>query len=197
MVHRCGLNRLNQFAAFLCNHLRASRMDPKFLSLLTNFDEVLYSGMPLAREEEEWAYRNGIKLRVRSSYYTLAYYSKPYLSRICLGALKPGRRCFRWGAPKATQPSCGRSPERHTALCPLEVRRRQRQHTSRLHKCSSLSFSPSRATAPTSRCVPQTDTSTPEIFSKKWHRDCIFLAAGTTTGSSPRTACAAIQSTLN
>ncbi|KAJ7925892.1 hypothetical protein B0H13DRAFT_2229498 [Mycena leptocephala] len=63
MVHRCGLNRLNQFAAFLCNHLRASRMDPKFLSLLTNFDEVLYSGMPLAREEEEWAYRNGIKLR--------------------------------------------------------------------------------------------------------------------------------------
>jgi acyl-coenzyme A synthetase/AMP-(fatty) acid ligase len=63
MVHRCGLNRLNQFAAFLCNHLRASRMDPKLLSILTSFEEVLYSGMPLAREEEEWAYRNGIKLR--------------------------------------------------------------------------------------------------------------------------------------
>ncbi|KAF7347743.1 Acetyl-CoA synthetase-like protein [Mycena venus] len=63
MVHRCGLNRLNQFAAFLCNHLRASRQDPKLLSLLTSLDEVLYSGMPLAREEEEWAYRNGIKLR--------------------------------------------------------------------------------------------------------------------------------------
>ncbi|KAJ6519934.1 hypothetical protein C8R45DRAFT_809224 [Mycena sanguinolenta] len=63
MVTRCGLNRLNQFAAFLCNHLRASRQDPKFLSLLTSLDEVVYSGMPLAREEEDWAYRNGIKLR--------------------------------------------------------------------------------------------------------------------------------------
>ncbi|KAJ7837503.1 hypothetical protein B0H14DRAFT_3702172 [Mycena olivaceomarginata] len=63
MVVRCGLNRLNQFAAFLCNHLRASRLDPKLLSLLTSFDEVLYSGMPLAREEEEWALCNGIKLR--------------------------------------------------------------------------------------------------------------------------------------
>ncbi|KAJ7631100.1 hypothetical protein FB45DRAFT_1003896 [Roridomyces roridus] len=64
MVERCGLNRLNQFAAFLANnHLRVSRHDPKLLSLLTSLDEVLYSGMPLAREEEEWAYRNGIKLR--------------------------------------------------------------------------------------------------------------------------------------
>ncbi|KAJ7786433.1 hypothetical protein B0H16DRAFT_1657735 [Mycena metata] len=63
MVHRCGLTRLNQFAAFLANHLRASRSDPKLLSLFTGLDEVLYSGMPLAREEEEWAYRNGIKLR--------------------------------------------------------------------------------------------------------------------------------------
>lgn len=71
LVHRCGLNRLNQFAAFLCNHFRASRQDPKLLSLLTSLDEVLYSGMPLAREEEEWAVRNGIKLRVRSPCYTL------------------------------------------------------------------------------------------------------------------------------
>ncbi|KAJ7225415.1 hypothetical protein GGX14DRAFT_638581 [Mycena pura] len=63
MIHRCGLNRLNQFAAFLANHLRAARLDPKLLSLLCSLDEVLYSGMPLAREEEEWAYRNGIKLR--------------------------------------------------------------------------------------------------------------------------------------
>jgi hypothetical protein len=62
----------------LASHLRASRQDPKLLSLLLSLDEVLYSGMPLAREEEEWAYRNGIKLRVRSPYYALAYYSKSY-----------------------------------------------------------------------------------------------------------------------
>lgn len=64
MVRRCGLNRLNQFATFLAIHLRASRQDAKLLSLLRNLDEVLYSGLPLPLEEEDWAYRNGIKLRV-------------------------------------------------------------------------------------------------------------------------------------
>lgn len=64
MIHRCGLNRLNQFATFLANNLRASRSDPKLLSLLSNLDDIVYSGLPLAREEEEWAYKNGMKLRV-------------------------------------------------------------------------------------------------------------------------------------
>lgn len=140
MVHRCGLNRLNQFAAFLANHLRASRLDPKLLSLLSSLDEVLYSGMPLAREEEEWAYRNRIKLRVRSPCYTLAYYSKPYRSRICLGALKPARRCGPLGAPKTTQRSCSLSPEHRTGLCPLGVRRMQKRRTSLLHECLNSSF---------------------------------------------------------
>jgi hypothetical protein len=66
MIHRCGLNRLNQFATFLGAHLRNSRNDSKLLALLGNLDEVIYSGLPLAREEEDWAYRNGIKLRVGS-----------------------------------------------------------------------------------------------------------------------------------
>lgn len=64
MIVRGGLNRLNQFAAFLCNHFRKARMDPKLLSLIAGLDEVLYSGMPLPREDEEWAYRNGINLKV-------------------------------------------------------------------------------------------------------------------------------------
>ncbi|KAJ6610106.1 hypothetical protein B0H10DRAFT_1954146 [Mycena sp. CBHHK59/15] len=63
MVHQCGLNRLNQFAAFLAMHIRNAKSDPKLLQVLSSMDEVLYSGMPLPREEEEWAYRNGIKLR--------------------------------------------------------------------------------------------------------------------------------------
>lgn len=63
MAYRCGLNRLNQFATFLVAHLRRARDDTKLLGLLRNFDEVLYSGLPLPREDEEWAYRNGIKLR--------------------------------------------------------------------------------------------------------------------------------------
>ncbi len=68
MIHRCGLNRLNQFAAFLANHLRKSRTDKNLLSKLVELDEVLYSGLPLPRDEEEWAYKNGIKLRV-STYF--------------------------------------------------------------------------------------------------------------------------------
>ncbi|KAI3602834.1 amp-ligase [Moniliophthora roreri] len=63
MIHRCGLNRLNQFAAFLASQLRASCSNPKLLSMLSNLDEVLYSGMPLPREEQEWALRNNINLK--------------------------------------------------------------------------------------------------------------------------------------
>lgn len=63
MINRCHLNRLNQFATFLTTHLRRSHQDPKLLGLLAGLDEVLYSGLPLPREEEEWAARNGITLR--------------------------------------------------------------------------------------------------------------------------------------
>nr|GAT48376.1 acetyl-CoA synthetase-like protein [Mycena chlorophos] len=63
MIRNCGLNRLNQFAAFLANHLRAARQDSELRSLLCGLDEVLTSGMPLPREEEQWAYESGIKLR--------------------------------------------------------------------------------------------------------------------------------------
>jgi hypothetical protein len=64
MIRRCGLNRLNQFAAFLSGHFRNARQDAKLLSMLLSLDDVLYSGMPLSQEEEQWALRSGIKLRV-------------------------------------------------------------------------------------------------------------------------------------
>ncbi|KAG5726095.1 hypothetical protein E4T56_gene1646 [Termitomyces sp. T112] len=63
MIHRAGLNRLNQFAAFLSSHLKAARLDPKLLNLLQGLDDILYTGLPLPREDEEWAYKNGLKLR--------------------------------------------------------------------------------------------------------------------------------------
>lgn len=68
MIRRCGLNRLNQFAAFLAMQLRASRDDPKLLSMLSSLDEVLYSGMPLSQEEQDWAFRNNVNLRVSSRF---------------------------------------------------------------------------------------------------------------------------------
>jgi acyl-coenzyme A synthetase/AMP-(fatty) acid ligase len=64
MIHRCALNRLLQFASFLANTLRSAKGDPKLLALLRDLDQVTYSGAALPRDEEVWAYRNGIKLRV-------------------------------------------------------------------------------------------------------------------------------------
>ncbi|KAH9922993.1 acetyl-CoA synthetase-like protein [Amylocystis lapponica] len=63
MIRCCGVNRLMQFASFLSTHLRNSRDNSKLLGVLQGLDEVLYSGLALPREDEEWAYRNGILLR--------------------------------------------------------------------------------------------------------------------------------------
>lgn len=79
MVSRCGLNRLNQFAAFLAAHLRKSRSHVKLLSVLSGLDEVLYSGLPLPRDEEMWAYKNGIPLKVWTTSYLLWHSLKPTL----------------------------------------------------------------------------------------------------------------------
>ena len=64
MIRRCGLNRLNQFASFLSGHFRNARQDPKLLSMLQSLDDVLFCGLPLSQEDEQWAFKNGIKLRV-------------------------------------------------------------------------------------------------------------------------------------
>jgi len=63
MIRNCGVNRLNQFATFLTQHLRNSRQIPGLLALLQSLDELLYSGLALPREEEDWARGNGIRLR--------------------------------------------------------------------------------------------------------------------------------------
>ncbi|KAI0271339.1 hypothetical protein BC834DRAFT_818549 [Gloeopeniophorella convolvens] len=63
MIQKCRLNRLNQFATFLAQHLRNSRQNPKLLALMQTLDDVVYSGLALPHEEEEWALGNGIPLR--------------------------------------------------------------------------------------------------------------------------------------
>jgi len=64
MIHRCGLNRLNAFGSWLGMHLKNSRQDPKLLSLLSGLDDVLYSGLAISRDDEQWALKNGLRLRV-------------------------------------------------------------------------------------------------------------------------------------
>ena len=63
MITHGGLNRLNQFPAFFAVHVRAARKNPKLLALLRSLDEVLYSGQPMPREDEEWAYAQDLPLR--------------------------------------------------------------------------------------------------------------------------------------
>ncbi|KAK2460372.1 hypothetical protein APHAL10511_007537 [Amanita phalloides] len=63
MIQHCGVNRLNQFASYLQSHFRTARADPKLLSMLKNLDEVMYSGLALLPEDENWARKNAIKLR--------------------------------------------------------------------------------------------------------------------------------------
>lgn len=64
MIVRCGLNRLHQFASFLSTHLRHARNNPKLLSLFQSLDCVLYSGLPLPKEEEEFALSSSINVVV-------------------------------------------------------------------------------------------------------------------------------------
>lgn len=66
-VERCGVNHLAQFPTFLSKHLQQSRQDARLLSILRGLDEIIYGGLPLAREDEEWACQKGIKLLVRSA----------------------------------------------------------------------------------------------------------------------------------
>ncbi|KAI0828701.1 acetyl-CoA synthetase-like protein [Trametes gibbosa] len=63
MIAHGDLNRLNQFPAFFAVHARAARLNPKLLALLRGLDEILYSGQPMPREDEEWAYANDLQIR--------------------------------------------------------------------------------------------------------------------------------------
>lgn len=63
MIKEGGLNRLNEFPAFFAPHVRRAQADPKVLALLSGLDEILYSGQPMPREDEEWAYSQGLPLR--------------------------------------------------------------------------------------------------------------------------------------
>nr|GAT58468.1 acetyl-CoA synthetase-like protein [Mycena chlorophos] len=63
MVRDCGLSRVNIFASYLAGHLRNARHDGTLLDSLQKLDEIVYTGLPLAREDEAWAFSQGIKLR--------------------------------------------------------------------------------------------------------------------------------------
>lgn len=67
MIQNCELNRLNQFSTFISRHFRNARENASLLADLQSLDAILFSGLPLPTEDEQWGYENGLKLTVRVS----------------------------------------------------------------------------------------------------------------------------------
>jgi len=162
MITRCGLNRLKQFATFLGHHLRNSKTNPKLLQALVQLDEVLYSGLALGREEEEWAFQNGVNLQVNrvSAVTVLLLLTKrspliPTLYRMFSEALKSAP-CWSLLVGKVKTPlSWSHSRERHMVSPPLSptMNPRHPPPPTRVLPADfwSSSSCPSLATAPTRR----------------------------------------------
>jgi len=100
MIHHCQLNRLNQFSTFLSVHLRNARQNLKLLGYLQSLDEILYSGLSLPREDEDWAFKNGLKVKVvltlLASFYSLLNFS--LLTRTHSATLNVEQCSFLWVA---------------------------------------------------------------------------------------------------
>ena len=105
MITRCGLNRLNQFATFLGHHLRNSKANPRLLQALVQFDEVLYAGLALGREEEAWALQNGVSLQVSRVSAIISWDLLTKLYRTSLGAQKSAL-CWRRSVERARTRHC-------------------------------------------------------------------------------------------
>lgn len=64
MINTCGLNRLNQIPSFLITHIKNARTNSTLLQKMKGLGEILYCALDLPREYEDWAYGNGLPIRV-------------------------------------------------------------------------------------------------------------------------------------
>ncbi|KAJ7678090.1 putative amp-CoA ligase [Mycena polygramma] len=62
MAKQCGLNRLVVYATFLAVYIKAAQTDPEVLETLRGFRQIVHGGVALNREDEEWAYANGLPI---------------------------------------------------------------------------------------------------------------------------------------
>ena len=65
MVETCGLNRLVQYGTFISAHIRAPQKYDGVKKSLQDMRQILYTGVALNPEDEEWAVENDLKLTVR------------------------------------------------------------------------------------------------------------------------------------
>lgn len=189
MITRCGLNRLNQFAAFLAMMIRNSRQNPKLLSLLRSLDEILYSGLQLPRDEEQFAYANGLKLKVSltRSFQARCLLTRSNVSRTCLATRSAVRCSCPWEVPALQRPSFVLWTPPPTLSSPLrQISQKQVTKARHLRWRSSLSCR-TQGIVPTRRSVHQTDTSI--LVTCSWRSSRIPMSSGdgTMTGSRART----------
>lgn len=193
MIVRCGLNRLNQFGGSLMTQFKNAREDPKFLSMLKNLDDVLYSGMPISYEDEQWALKNGIRLRVRLpeifSYLRLVDFSS---SRTFLEARK-SVECSSPVKTKRTRPYSDHSQIPLTTSF-LSNRKNKKGSTHPPLSYTNSSFSQIHRTVQIPVYDTQMATSTPVIYSIKSFRDGTCRVDVMTIGLSQKRACGAIPS---
>ena len=185
MVRRCGLNRLNQFASFLSVHFRNARQDAKLLSMLLSLDDVLYSGLPLSQEDEQWALKIGIKIRVSHSsiIITLYFLKNDNFVRIYLVAQK-SERCYSPVGTTKTLPYSKPFPAPHTGSSQSTRPKRKVSTNPMLGYMNSL-FLPIHRTAP-AFFDTRTAIFIPVTSSNKCPRGGIYSVAETMIGSNQR-----------
>jgi len=88
MVEHCDLNCLNQYSGFMIPRLKEAMSNLRLANLLRNFDQVLYCGMTMPVELEDWIYSQGIRATVSRLASFLVYGLLIISRRICLEGLR-------------------------------------------------------------------------------------------------------------
>jgi hypothetical protein len=180
MIRDCGVNRLNQFATFLAQHLRNSRQNPRLLALLQTLDDALYSGLALPREEEEWAHGNGIRLRVSWCLFSMNFCL--ISTRISLAA-RNVEPCFcQRGVLKCSFNLFMGCRTPFSRLLRNLKQGPHKRNTPLPHLCSNLSSSRSHRTARIAPCGALMDTSILVIYSRRLTSAIIYPRAGMMIG---------------
>lgn len=65
MVRECGLTVLVLYATFLADVIRAAKEDATVKDALKSLNQIIHTGVALNKDQEEWAYENGIRITVR------------------------------------------------------------------------------------------------------------------------------------
>lgn len=72
MTRACSINRLAVYATFLSSLIRAAKQDDVVKVALQSLRDIFHTGVTLNKEDEDWAYANGLKVIVRTSCLSLA-----------------------------------------------------------------------------------------------------------------------------